>query len=347
MSFIAGLASLAFPAASQTLLPPPGQICALGAAGIGQQASVICKDVHTGTTTQTIALGNTVSGANVVGGNLIRSDDDRVLVTNQAGGAVLLLEVGGRLVAPVELSTGSEGSLSGVLGDGGAYVLTGTRLLFLPSGYTKATSSQKLLIGDGSAAQVTLAGGYAYVSEKSGSLEAFLLDRAGNLASPASAVAGVTPGVIVGITGTEDTDLVVAPIAHLASNPAQAAISVVSGESQVQSVATKEVAACWTNHDHGEVCVSNPGSMTISCGHLRASGFTSYTGVAGNPAGASVFDLDLRSGFVGVQATRSGVPVLQTYQRDGVESDFLTLTSEFPVGTATATGALLLPAISR
>jgi hypothetical protein len=48
-------------------------------------------------------------------------------------------------------------------------------------GATEATSIQPLLVGDGLAAQVALAGGYAYVSEKSGSLEAFALGHDGNM----------------------------------------------------------------------------------------------------------------------------------------------------------------------
>ena len=48
-------------------------------------------------------------------------------------------------------------------------------LLFFPRGEMTAASSQPLLVADGSAAQVALAAGYAYVSEKNGSLEAFRL----------------------------------------------------------------------------------------------------------------------------------------------------------------------------
>ena len=116
-------------------------------------------------------------------------------------------------------------------------------------GSDQASSSQRLLSADGSAAQVALAGGFAYVSEKNGSLEAFPLADDGNLAGSASPVAGIPAGVIVGITAL--LDLVVAPVAHLASNPNQAAIPVVSGGEAIQLVETKEVAACWAaNHDH-------------------------------------------------------------------------------------------------
>jgi hypothetical protein len=339
-------------AAASTLAALPGishahsstraQVCSLGTAGVGQPATLICKNVSTGATTQSVPVGNTVSAAGGVGGNLSRHGD-RVLVTNQAGGALLFKEDDGRLRSPVTLQTDGEGSLSGTLSRRGAYVLTGTRLRFFPHGRTAAASSQPLLRGDGSASQVTLAGDYAYVAEKAGSLEAFLLGRDGNIVGPATPVGGIPAGVIVGITGHDD--LVVAPVAHLASNFAQAAIPVVAGLDQVQLVPTKEVAACWAANDDGEVCVSNPGSMTVSCGRLTDGGFKSYTSAAANPVGEAVFDLDVRDGMVGIQATRSGAPVLQTYGFVDDDGDFLSLISEYPIGSAAATGALLLPPI--
>src|SRR5206468_5178222 len=96
-------------------------------------------------------------------------------------------------------------------------------------GQSTATSAQPLLVGDGSAAAVTLTRRFAYVSEKAGSLEAFALADDGSL-GPAAPVSGVSPGVIVGITGLDG--FVVAPIAHLASNAAQAEISVAQGLAQ-------------------------------------------------------------------------------------------------------------------
>jgi hypothetical protein len=225
----------------------------------------------------------------------------------------------------------------------GAYVLTGTLLRFFPHGQNVATSSQPLLRADGSAAAVTVTGRYAYVSEKTGSLEALPLGRDGNIVGPATPVTGVSPGVIVGITAYED--LVVAPIAHLASDFNQSEITVTSALGQVQRVPTKEVAACWTANDDGEACVSNPGSMTVSCGRLGADGFETYTSAAGGMPGESAFDLDVQGGLVGIQAVHGGAPVLLTYRRG--RGDFLTLVSEFPVGTAKAAGALLIASASR
>ncbi len=320
------------------------QVCAIGTAGVGQQGTLICKDVVTGATTQSIALSATVSAAGGIAGSLSRRGD-QVLVTNQVGGATLLRESGGWLKSPVTLQTGGEGSLSGTLSHRGAYVLTGTRLLFFPSGQTVPSSSQPLLKSDGSAAQVTLAGCYAYVSEKSGSLEAFALASDGNITSPATPVAGIPAGVIVGITGV--VDLVVAPIAHLATNPGQSAIPVAYGDSLVQLVQTKEVAACWTAHEDDVVCVANPGSMTVSCGHVGPGGFLSYTSAAANPVGESVFDLDLRRGLVGILATQTGAPTMLIYSRAEDNSDFLVPLNAFPLGTANATGALLLPPASK
>jgi hypothetical protein len=321
-----------------------GQACTLASAGVGQQATLVCKDIRTGETVQSVPLGSTVSAAGGVGGNLSRRGD-RVLATNQAGGAALLRVDDGRLELAATLQTGGEGALSGALGDRGAYVLTGTRLLFFPHGRTSPSSSQALLQADGSASQIALAAGHAYVAEKSGSLEAFLLAPDGDLAGPAASVAGVPAGTIVGITGHDD--LVVAPIAHLATNFNQSAISAASGLAAVQQVPTREVAACWTANENGRVCVSNPGSKSVSCGRLGPGGFESYTSVAADTGGASVFDLDVRGALVAVQAVRAGAPVLQIYARADAGSDFLTLLREWPVGTAAATGALLLPSLSR
>jgi hypothetical protein len=239
------------------------------------------------------------------------------------------------------LQTDGESSLSGVLSDRGAYVLTGTRLLFFPPGEMMATSNQPLLVADGSAAQVALAGGFAYVSEKNGSLEAFSLGRDGNIRGHATPLAGVPAGVIVGITGVGD--VVVAPIAHLASNANQSSIPVANGTTVTQIVPTKEVAACWAASDGDEACVTNPGSMTVSCGHLGSEAFTSYTSAAASLPGETVFDIDMMDTFVGILGKSNGAPVLFAFSRTKRSGDFLSLMNQFPLGTATATGAVLLP----
>lgn len=320
--------------------PAGAQICSLASAGVGQQGTLLCKNVLSGDVTQSIPLGNTVSEAGGIGGSLSRHAD-RVLVANLAAGAILFRVLDGALKLPVVLATNGEGSLSGALGDRGAYVLTGTSLRFFPNGQLTATSTERLLVGDGSAAEVTLTDRYAYVSEKSGSLEAFPLARDGSLAGPAANVTGIDPGVIVGIAG--DDELVVAPIAHLASNAGKSEISVVNGTRQSELVPTKEVAACWANAEDDEACVSNPGSMTVSCGELGPNGFLSYTSAAASVPGESLFDLDMRDGLVGVQGVHGGAPVLVVYARG--DGDFLSFVNEVPVGATKAAGALLLPAM--
>jgi len=317
------------------------QICTVGSAAVGQSGSLICKDLQSGAATQTIPLGPTAAAAGGIAASLV-SRDDRVLVTNQASGALLFRLAGGRLWAPAALQTNGEASLSGALGEQGAYVLTGTTLWFFARGQTTATSTRRLLLGDGSAAAVTLTDHVAYVSEKNGSLEAFALGSDGR-PGPAVPVSGVTPGVIVGITGLDQ--LVVAPIAHLASNPGQAEISVASRFAQAQRIPTKEVAACWASNDDGEVCVANPGSMTVSCGRAGHDGLLSYTGAAASLPGESVFDLDMWQGLVGLQGVHGGQPVMLAFRR--TDGDFLAPIGELPVGTTLAAGALLLPPLSR
>lgn len=318
---------------------PNGQLCALGGAGVGQPGTVICKNVMTGVTTQSVPVGATVAAAGGIAGSLARHGS-RVLVTNQTQGAVLFDLVSGQMRSPVILQTDGEGSLSGALSARGAYVLTGTRLLFFPQGAPMATSRQSLLMADGSAAQVVLAGGRAYVSEKTGSLESFTLGPDGNIVGGATPVGGVPAGVIVGISGLADA--VVAPIAHLASNANQSTIAVVRGPSVTQIVPTKEVAACWAASDDGEACITNPGSMTVSCGRVGGDLFTSYTSAATTLAGDAVFDIDMLDRSVGILGKKSGAPVLLTYLR-ARGGDFLSQVSEFPLGTAVASGALLLP----
>lgn len=341
VAFASGVSILASSGTSHAHHRTDAQVCSLGSAGVGQPGTLICKDVLSGASTQTIPLGPTVSAAGGIAASLV-SRADRVLVTNQAHGAVLFKLADGRLHAPVVLQTDGEGSLSGVLGSHGSYVLTGTTLRFFPHGQTTATSAQRLLLGDGSAAAVTLTNRFAYVSEKNGSLEAFALGSDGGL-GPAMSVSGVSPGVIVGITGLDD--LVVAPVAHLASNPAQAEISLSEGTSQIQRVPTKEVAACWASNESGEVCVANPGSMTVSCGQTGDHAFLSYTSAAASLPGESVFDLDMSEGLVALQGIHNGAPVMLTFER--TTGDFLTSLGEISVGTTLAAGALLLPPISR
>jgi hypothetical protein len=113
----------------------------------------------------------------------------------------------------------------------------------------------------------------------------------------------------------------------------------------VQLVATKEVAACWAANDDGEVCITNPGSMTVSCGHFGPGGFTTYTSAAANPVGESVLDIDMRHGIVGILGVHSGARVLMVYARSDDASDFLTSIREVAVGSAMATGALVLPPV--
>ncbi|HEU4728546.1 MAG TPA: hypothetical protein VFT22_11665 [Kofleriaceae bacterium] len=316
------------------------QVCTLASAAAGQPGTLVCMSTLTGATTQSIAVGDTVVGSGGIGGALSRHGD-AVLVTNITGGAVLFDEIHGRLGHRVQLNTRGEDSLSGAIGARGAYVLTRTHLMFFPRGRTTAASTADLPIGDGSAAQVTLAGSHAYVSEKSGSLEAFAIGPDGNLEGGATPVTGIPAGTIVGITGLDD--LVVAPVAHLASNANQAAVPVASGDTAVQLVATKEVAACWAAHDDGEVCITNPGSMTVSCGHFGPGGFTTYTSAAANPVGESVLDLDMGHGIVGILGVHSGARVLMVYARSDADSDFLSSIRELAVDAPMATGALVLP----
>ena len=320
---------------------PSRQLCSLASAGVGQPGSVTCLDVMTGAVTQSVAVGNTAAAAGGIAGSLVRQGT-HVLVTNQAQGAVLFDLVAGRLQAPITLNTDGEASFSGALSDRGVYVLTGTRLLFFPMGAMTASSGQGLLKADGSAAQVVLGQGRAYVSEKNGSLEAFAIGHGGQLVGSATAATGIPAGVIVGITAADD--LVVAPIAHLASNPNQSSVPVVRGLQTVQIVPTKEMAACWAGSDGDEACITNPGSMTVSCGHLGRDAFKSYTSAAASLPGETVFDIAMMDDMVGILGMNSGAPVLLTFTRSNGSGDFLTAAKQFPLGTAAATGAMILPA---
>jgi hypothetical protein len=95
------------------------------------------------------------------------------------------------------------------------------------------------------------------------------------------------------------------------------------------------------------VCITNPGSMTVSCGHVGPGGFESYTSAAANPAGESVLDLDVRHRTVGILGKHAGGNVLMVYARSDEDSDFLSSLGELPVDAAVATGALVLPPLGR
>jgi hypothetical protein len=317
------------------------QVCTVGAVAAGSQGTLVCRDSATGAATQSIALGNTTVGKGGTGGTLSRHGNT-VLVTNQSDSALVLKREGSRLSGKVVLDTHGRPTYSGAVTANGNYVVTADRILFFPNGRRAAQSSEALLVGDGSVSQVAVVADFAYVAEKSGTLEAFALAHDGNLVGPGVNVSGVPAGTIVGITALEG--LVIAPVAHLATNANQAAISVASGREQIQLVETKEVAACWAANDGREACITNPGSMTVSCGRFGPGGFRSYTSAAAHPAGDSLLDIDMDEHYVVAVGTDKGAAVLTTFSRSREDGDFLTFVSEVPAGAAVTTGALILPA---
>ena len=84
--------------------------------------------------------------------------------------------------------------------------------------------------------------------------------------------------------------------------------------------------------------------MTVSCGHVGSESFTSYTSTAANLPGETVFDIDMMDTLVGILGKSNGAPVLLAFSHTKQSGDFLSLVNQFPLGTATATGAVLLPA---
>jgi hypothetical protein len=313
------------------------QLCTATGTGSAPNA-IVCVD-QTGTVTQSVPTGG---NGGVAGGNAggLSQRGDRVLVVNPASGNATRFHVRhGQLEDPDLLATGGT-PVSGALGKG-SYVLTTTKLFHFPAESSTPDSSRALLVGDGSAAQVVVTEDHAYVSEKNGSLEAFRLGEDGSLLSDATGVSGITPGVIVGIAVGED--LVVAPIAHLASNPGQSEIDVADGLATVQVESTAQVAACWADADDRRVCITNPGSHTISCGTLGRGGLHDFNQAAITDASVSQFDIAVRDGVVGVLArSPRGVWSLQSYELGS--GNQLSLIHESAVGSATANGAVLLRA---
>jgi hypothetical protein len=312
------------------------QVCT--ATGTGSAPNAIeCFD-QTGMATQTVPTGG--NGGVASGGNAggLSQRGDRVLAVNPASGNATRFDVRhGRLEDPELLSTGGT-PVSSALGHG-AYVLTATELVHFPEDGVTPDSRRVLRLGDGSAAQVVVTEDFAYVSEKNGSLEAFRLGEDGSIVSDAAPVTGITPGVIVGIAVHDD--LVVAPIAHLASNPGRSEIDVADGLAAVQHEATAQVAACWADSNDREVCITNPGSHTISCGTLDRSGIRDFNEVAVADASVSQFDIAVRGSLVGVLVRSArGVWSLQSYELGA--GNQLSLINEAPVGSAAANGAVLL-----
>lgn len=319
------------------------QICTLASGGVGTPASVVCKNIWTGALIQTVETGVASAGPGGVGG-VLAQHRNQVLVTGLVGTAMLFTVTNGLLGDPVSLDVG-EDSLSGTLTSQGAYVLTGKNLYFFPNGETTRTSHKGLQMADGSAAQVVVTGGFAYVSEKSGSLEAFELGALGNVIGLATPVSGVPAGAIVGIASLNG--LVVAPVAHLASAPGGngSAIPVVNGLKAGVVLSTRELAACWADGDDGEVCITNPGTMTISCGQFDNRGFTSFTSIANTAplVGDTLLDIAVNGSIVGVLGKADGKPAEFIFEREGDFVKQINQLHQFPVGFAdVANGVMLL-----
>ena len=99
-----GFWSELFLEAARAQRQPDAQVCSLGSAAVGQPGTLLCKDLRSGATMQALPLGPTVSAAGGIAGSLA-SRDDRVLVTNQANGAILFRVGHGFLVNPLTLAT--------------------------------------------------------------------------------------------------------------------------------------------------------------------------------------------------------------------------------------------------
>lgn len=330
------------------------RICTLASSGVGKAANVVCKDIWTGGLRQNVPVGDLSVGPGGVGG-VLSQHRNHVLVTGLVGTAMLFTVTDGMLVDPVSLDVGAD-SLSGTLDKNGAYVLTAKEVLFFPWGNTTSTSRGKLDKADGSAAQVATTPvnsegtGYVYVSEKSGSLEGFDTDASGEIVGLVEDIDHFPAGVVVGIAGVGL--LAVAPVAHLASAPGGngSSIPVVENTSTIANLQTRELAACWVDSDDGEVCITNPGTMTVSCGQFGPTGFTTFTSIA-NVApivGDTLLDIAIEDSIVGVLGKAGGKPAMFLFERTG---DFVKQVNQlhiFPVGFAdVANGVILLHDIDK
>jgi hypothetical protein len=298
---------------------------------------VKCID-RTGNVTQNVATGG--NGGIATGGNsgALTQRGDKLLVINPASGDATRFHLNGGQLGQGELLVTGGSPVSGALNHG-AYVLTGSALFHFPEDGTAFDSSEPLLIGDGSAAQVIVTNEWAYVSEKSGSVEAFALGERGALVGHATAVAGVTPGVIVGMAA--EREIAIVPIAHLASNPGKSEIDVVKGLAVVQYEPTAQVAACWADAEDDKVCITNPGSKTISCGTVDRSGILGFNQVAVAEPTESQFDISVRRGIAGVLVKTPNGFALRSY-RLGFDDQLFDV-GETPVGAAAANGVVVLP----
>jgi hypothetical protein len=110
LAIIAGIVTVTSSTLANAARQSDAQVCSVGTAAAGQPGTLICKDVTSGATTQSIPLGATVAAAGGIGGSL-SARGGRVLVTNQAAGALLFQLSNGRLRDPIVLQTQGEGSL--------------------------------------------------------------------------------------------------------------------------------------------------------------------------------------------------------------------------------------------
>jgi hypothetical protein len=329
--------------------PAKQQVCTLASSAVGKPAIVVCKDIWTGGLRQAVPVGDLSVGPGGVGG-VLSHRGHHVLVTGLVGTAKLFTLADGMLVDPVSLEVGAD-SLSGTLDKNGAYVLTGKEVLFFPWGSATSTSKGKLKKADGSAAQVATTPvnaegtGYVYVSEKTGSLEGFDTDPSGEIIGEAEEIEKFPAGVVVGITSLGL--LAVAPVAHLASAPGGngSSIPVVEDTSTIANLPTRELAACWADSEDGEICITNPGSMTVSCGQFGPKGFTTFTSIANTKplVGDTLLDIAMEGSIVGVLGKADGKPALFLFERTGDFVKQVNQLHQFPVGYGdVANGVILL-----
>jgi len=253
-------------------------------------------------------------GQGGVGGNSggIAASHGRIAVVNFGSGNVSLFAAEGERGSyrMVQLIQALASPVSVAFGHEHLYILSTTHVESHPisrSHVGAVDGSAPLLLRDGSAAQVGVAGGQLVFTEKAGDIETVNLAGSGAIKSAATAVAGGTSLAAPFGLVTRGNDAYVT-VAH--SNE----VSLVRNNAVLASAGTgKQMAPCWATLDGAFLFTANSPSHSVSRFAVYGQHMILDAEVATTFSGAPT-DIDYRAGFAAVvdaDATTSRVSVFK------------------------------------
>jgi len=158
--------------------------------------------------------------------------------------------------------------------------------------------------------------------------------------------AGIPAGTIVGITGPMISSW--RPSRTFPPTSTRRPSPFAAGRELVQLVQTKESGRVLDGARRRRGLRQQPGQHDrVVRSHSAAEDFSSYTSVAANPSETAFSTSPCARGWWASWPRRAERRSWLVYVRAEADSDFLTLVNQFPLRAPTATGALLLPALSK